>query len=202
MEHDERDGEVPANYQDEAVTLSKLIDALHSVSPDARERLIKTLVTFFDIQFSIPSSSKSFIGSDTVKSQNEGSPSFSEDRSMSPKEFLLEKQPRTDVERVACLAYYLTHYRDTPHFKTIDISKLNTEAAQRKFANAAKAVGNAVRSEYLVPSTKGQRQLGAVGEVFVQALPNREEAKSAVTQLRPKRKRLSKKTKSNNKGAE
>jgi len=47
---------------------------------------------------------------------------------MSPKDFLLEKQPRTDVERIACLAYYLTHYRATPHFKTIDLSILNTEA--------------------------------------------------------------------------
>ena len=58
---------------------------------------------------------------------------------MSPKEFLLEKQPRTDVERIACLAFYLTHYRDTPHFKTLELSKLNTEAAQQKFANAANA---------------------------------------------------------------
>src|SRR5438105_4083846 len=42
-----------------------------------------------------------------------------------PKAFLLEKRPRTDVERVACLAYYLTHYREMPEFKTNDITKLN-----------------------------------------------------------------------------
>ena len=47
----------------------------------------------------------------------------------SPKDFLFRKEPNTDVERVACLAYYLTHRRGTNHFKTIDISKLNTEAA-------------------------------------------------------------------------
>ena len=35
---------------------------------------------------------------------------------MSPKDFLMEKAPNTDVERIACLAYYLTHYRSTPHF--------------------------------------------------------------------------------------
>ena len=58
-----------------------------------------------------------------------GIPSFSDRQELSPKEFLFQKQPKTDVERVACLAYYLTHYRGTPHFKTVDISKLNTEAA-------------------------------------------------------------------------
>src|SRR5712664_4147279 len=31
-------------------------------------------------------------------------------RPVGPKQFLTEKKPRTDVERVACLAYYLAHY--------------------------------------------------------------------------------------------
>jgi hypothetical protein len=110
---------------------------------------------------------------------------------MSPKEFLLEKQPRTDVERIACLAYYLTHYRGTPHFKTLDLSMLNTEAAQPKFANAAYSANNAVKMRYLVPSTKGQRQISAVGERFVRALPDRDAAKTALESIRrrPRRKR-------------
>jgi restriction endonuclease Mrr len=114
-------------------------------------------------------------------------PAFSEDTSMSPKEFLLEKQPRTDVERIACLAYYLTHYRDTPHFKTLDLNKLNTEAAQPKFSNATVSANNAQKRGYLVPSTKGHRQISAAGEQFVRALPDREAAKAAMTALRPRR---------------
>jgi len=106
---------------------------------------------------------------------------------MSPKEFMIEKQPRTDVERVACLAYYLTHYRDQPHFKTLDLSKLNTEAAQPKFSNAANSVNNAVKRGYLAPSTKGNRQLSAAGEQFVHALPDREAAKNAMANHRPRR---------------
>src|SRR6185312_8399188 len=98
-----------------------------------------------------------------------------------------EKAPVTDVERMACLAYYLTHYRDTPHFKTLDLSKLNTEAAQPKFANAANTTNNSVKRGYLVPSTKGQRQLSAAGERFVLALPDREAAKSAMMTVRPRR---------------
>ncbi len=107
---------------------------------------------------------------------------------MSPKEFVLQKQPRTDVERVACLAFYLTHYRNTPHFKTIDISKLNTEAAQSKLSNPAVAVDNATKTGYLAPAIKGTKQLSAPGEVFVQALPDREAAKAAMERIKPRKK--------------
>ena len=106
---------------------------------------------------------------------------------MSPKEFVFEKQPRSDVERIAVLAFYLTHFRDMPHFKTLDLSKLNTEAAQPKFANTANSASNAVKQGYLVPSSKGMRQLSAVGERFVAALPDRETARAAMAAAKPKR---------------
>src|SRR5689334_7068472 len=113
---------------------------------------------------------------------------FSEDRSVSPKQFMFEKQPKTDVEKVACLAFYLTHYRGIQHFKTLDISKLNTEAAQVKFANAAKAVDNATQRNYLAQATKGLKQLSALGEQYVLALPNRERARSIMDSARPRKK--------------
>jgi hypothetical protein len=100
---------------------------------------------------------------------------------------LLNKQPRTDVERIACLAFYLTYYRDLPHFKTLDLAKLNTEAAQPKFSNTAYAATNALKMGYLAPATKGQRQISAAGEQFVSALPDREAAKLAMLNARPKR---------------
>ncbi len=107
---------------------------------------------------------------------------------VSPKDFLLEKLPGSNVERVACLAYYLTHYRDTPHFKTTDINKLNTEAAQPKFSNPAVAVNDSSKARLLVASGKGNKQLSAMGEQFVLALPNRDQAKSILNKMRPKRK--------------
>ena len=103
---------------------------------------------------------------------------------MSPKEFLHDKKPLTDVERIACLAYYLTHYRSTPHFKTPELSLLNTEAAQPKFSNTSNSANNAVKLGYLVPSSKGRRQISAVGERFVLALPDRDEAKRALASLK------------------
>ena len=114
-------------------------------------------------------------------------PQFSKRQDLPPKQFIHEKDPRTDVERVTCLAYYFTHFRDTPAFKTLDISRLNTEAAQRKLSNAAAAIGNASRRGLITAAGKGLRQISAVGEQFVDALPDRDEAKVALSRLKPRR---------------
>lgn len=114
---------------------------------------------------------------------------FSAREDVSPKEFLLQKQPVTDVERVVCLAYYLTHYRLTPHFKTVDLSKLNTEAAHRKLSNPPQSAKDAVKAGFLVPAPKqGQRQIGAMGERYVQELPDRAAAKTVRRRMMPRKK--------------
>jgi hypothetical protein len=89
---------------------------------------------------------------------------------------------------VSYLAYYLTHYRETPHFKTLDISKLNTDAAQVKFANAANAVSNAVQAGLIAPAGGGMSQISAAGERYVQELPDRVAAKEAIAGFRQRRK--------------
>jgi hypothetical protein len=73
-----------------------------------------------------------------------------------------------------------------PEFTTLDISKLNTEAAQRKLSNATAAVNNASQYGYLVPAGKGTKQISAAGERYVQMLPNYEGAKEAMTAARPR----------------
>jgi hypothetical protein len=160
--------------------LPEVIASFKKVNVEGRKRLLSIVATFFGIESSHASTSPSPRVSEA---------SFSEDRSISPKEFLRQKQPRTDVERVACLAYYLTHYRDTPHFKTLDISQLNTDAAQIKFANAANSVNNASTYGYLAATTKGNKQLTAAGEAFVEALPDRDAAREAMANSRPRRRR-------------
>ncbi len=165
---------------DATLALKKMLDIMSTVAPESRQRLIQSLATFFDL----PQATTS--GVSTTGNKRDGIP-FSEERALSPKEFLFEKKPQSDVERVTVLAYYLTHYRDTPYFKTLDISKLNTEAAQAKFSNPAYAVDNATKYGYLVPAGKASKQLSAAGELFVQALPDREAAKTAMQNARPKR---------------
>jgi hypothetical protein len=171
------------DYTSEAEALSLIIGALNGVEPSSRERIISTIATFYDIRF------RGAQENEVPAPKTHGvTVAFSQDTAPTPKEFILGKQPQSDVERVACLAYYLTHYRDTRFFKTLDISQLNTEAAQVKFSNAAFAVNNATNYGYLVQATRGNKQLSAAGEQFVAALPDRDAAKAAMTGARPRRK--------------
>ncbi|MBO0840260.1 MAG: hypothetical protein J2O49_05535 [Sciscionella sp.] len=100
------------------------------------------------------------------------------------------KKPATNVERIACLGYYLTHYRDTPAFKTNQITRLNTEAAERKFTHPARDVDNADRHNgFIVSAGKGMKQMTSRGDALVEALPDRERVKRALADFphrRPK----------------
>lgn len=177
-----------ASEADEIGALTSVLALLQRVDADARTRILRSVATFFRIDLPVPSIAHAQAPPHLINANNilPGA-SFSEDRTISPKQFMLEKQPKTDVEKVACLAYYLTHYQSTPHFKTLDISKLNTEAAQVKFSNPAVAVENASKMNYLVSATKGNKQISALGEQFVQALPDRAKAKEIMANARPRR---------------
>lgn len=174
---------------DDAEVLSQIISSMKKLDTDARKRVYQTIGTFFQLEEGVPRATAHAEVRPVSEPRPSGAsagPSFSDDRAPKPKHFLSEKQPRTDVERVACLAYYLTHYRDMPEFTTLEISKLNTEAAQRKLSNATAAVNNASQYGYLVPAGKGTKQISAPGERYVQALPNYEAAKEAMTAARPR----------------
>jgi len=167
-----------------AQALSTIIAVLSRLDEASRLRVLKSVSTFFHdsfVQIAEPPVARSETPSDrSVQAR----PNFSDDFSPSPKQFLFEKKPHTDVERIACLAYYLTHYRNMPHFKTLDLAKLNTEAAQPKFSNTAYTATNAANAGYLASATKTERQISAAGEMFVMALPDREAAKAAMTSAR------------------
>lgn len=112
------------------------------------------------------------------------------DLATEPKEFLRTKDPKNDVQRVACLAYFLTHQRGTAHFKSRDISTLNTEAAGPR-VNISRAVNNATnQNRYLATAGGGKKQITSLGEDVVKALPDQETVQSLDAQGRPKRKAL------------
>lgn len=179
--------------------LTQVLSALKGLDSTSQKRILEAVTTFlgFPTRVSHPQTAAAPMSEEVGREQ---SGTFSENRTQTPKEFLAEKQPRTDVHRAVCLGYYLTHYRDTPHFKTIDISKLNTEAAQPKFSNPAKSVDNAARFGYFVPAVKGAKQISAVGERMVQALPDAAAARQAVASSRPRRKPVKKVGKSASEG--
>jgi hypothetical protein len=171
---------------DDVDALSTILGVLRQLDAPVQSRVLQSVETFLGLA---PSQKANVQQSDDLPPSRTPGQDFSRDRAVSPKEFLRDKNPTTDVERVACLAYYLTHYRDTPHFKTLDISTLNTEAAQPKFSNTSVAVDNGRALGYLAPATSGNKQLSAAGERFVELLPDRDAAREAMQRFRPRRSR-------------
>jgi len=173
-----------------------IIDLLADFDNEGRRRVFRRAMGFFELDALLFSGARSH--GDTLKPADQsrrsdaGALHFTDRPELPPKEFLFQKQPRTDIERIACLAYYLTHYRDTSHFKTIDLSKLNTEAAQIKFSNTAFAVVNATNAGLLASAGKGFKQLSALGERYVDALPDRDAAKEILSTMRVRRRRAAK----------
>ena len=165
--------------------VQNIIDTLLVYDSDTRDRILQTVSTFFGIDAG--RSKISQVNSSTGRASDV--PAFADRPDLSPKDFLFQKKPKTDVERVACLAYYLANYRSMAHFKTTDINKLNTEAAQIKLSNASYTVNNATQSGFLVAAPKGMKQMSAAGERFVDLLPDHAEARKAMSELKPRRRR-------------
>jgi len=163
-------------------TVSKIIDVLDPLSATDREHIMRTVAIWFrmgiapeigPIQSPVAVQTPQLSPRQTTPDDDK----FSGRPVLSAKEFIFEKDPITEVERLACLAFYLTHYQDMPHFKNIDLSRLNIEAAQRKLSNPAVSINNAMRDGFFVQATEaGYKQLSAMGERFVQLLPDRDAA--------------------------
>lgn len=175
-----------------------VIERLTEFDNEARRSVFRRALGFFELDLTPAATAGLRSQPDTTSTRREpmngGASHFGDRTELPPKEFMFQKQPRTDIERIACLAYYLTHYRDTRQFKTIDLSKLNTEGAQIKFSNTAFAVVNATNAGLLVAAEKGCKQLSAVGELYVEALPDRDRAKEVMANAQIRRRRKSAKS--------
>ena len=170
------------------VMVADITNLLEPLTTEDREHVLRTVATWFRVGLSPGGESRASLpASPATTAQDE---KFSNRPVLSVKDFLFEKNPETETERMACLAYYLTHYMETPHFKTADLTRLNTEGAQRTFSNPAVAAGNAVRDGYFVSASRaGFRQLSALGERFVHALPDREAAEEIKKRMGARRSR-------------
>jgi hypothetical protein len=156
-------------------TVADVIKLLEPLAIQDREHVLRTVATWFRVEFSPSGEPRLSLAPPATKTPEDEK--FSNRAVLSVKDFVFEKNPATDAERLACLAYYLTHYMETPQFKTVDLTRLNTEAAQRTFSNSAVASSNAIRDGFFVSASKaGYKQLSAMGERFVHALPDREAA--------------------------
>jgi len=169
-----------AEGKDPVAAAAKAVNAaLEPLEPEERQRVLDAAYTLWSVpRPSVPSQGAAA----QVVATPVGGPRASGEAVASPKSFMAQKKPTADVERVTCLAFYLTHHRNTPQFKTRDLIDLNREAAQPKFANAADAVDNATKGtyKYLTSAGGGKKQITARGDALVQALPNRATVQAAL----------------------
>jgi hypothetical protein len=115
----------------ELAALQQALDALTPLDPDGRQRAVTWLAGALGVS-SAPAEAPGGFGTPS----GSGIPGIDAGPANlgTPRRFMAAKRPTTDVERVTCLAYYLTHARDTPHFKTKELTDLNTEAAGAKIS--------------------------------------------------------------------
>ncbi len=154
-------------------------DTLKRLKEDQRQFVLRTacdklkmIVSFGGAPPSAGARVASSVGQVLMPSSESSAPSPA--GGSNPKQFLADKSPSQDIERIACLAYLLTHIRDIGQFKAKELIQMNTDAAGRRLSNASFAARNAVIAGYLAPALKGRKQITALGEKIVEALPDRE----------------------------
>jgi hypothetical protein len=146
---------------------------LQPLSPDEQARVLSWVEGKLGLKDGRQFGNESRVG-------GEASSATSESLQVSAKRFLAEKKPRTDLERITCLAYYQTHLKGSPKFKTRELTELNKDAAQSPFSNTAFAVVNATNAKYLAPAGGGYKQITVRGETLVEALPDPQRVRVAL----------------------
>jgi hypothetical protein len=167
--------------------------ALSPLEPDEQRRVLIWLIDKLKLSGSVSLGALSSGTPMTPKQPSATPTAGGSETELTPKQFMAQKKPKTDGERITCLAFYLTNYRQTQQFKTKDLTDLNTkEAAGPRFSNAAAAANNAMRDQYLAPAGGGQKQITIRGEALVNALPDREKVAAAMQEHPARRRKPSK----------
>ncbi|MGH7510023.1 MAG: hypothetical protein ACREMZ_11180 [Gemmatimonadales bacterium] len=140
-------------------------------TPDEREQALRFVADRLGVKApEIPGGPGN--GGKRTGSSSHGAGTLAPTSSMTPKQFMDQKRPKRHIDRIACLAYYLTHNKGTPQYKTVDLTALNTEARQPRFTSASVHVENAVKADLLTSVGKGMKAITSRGEALVEALPD------------------------------
>jgi hypothetical protein len=172
-----------SEFQDDVTALGTVLDALSKLDSPAQQWVLRTAATRLQVPAvpgqPVPPISPTPAGALPAGTVGE----------LGPKDFLRVKAPKSDVDRVACLAFYLTHGRQTNSYAARDVTAINTEAAGPKI-NMSRAVDNATnQSGYLTSAGKGKKQITALGEDVVNALPDYQKVKEIIATGRRKARR-------------
>jgi len=182
-----------AGVSPEFQALGKVLAALAGLDPTQRSWVVASAVSNLQVpatSINLPNNPGTGGGLNPLPANIAGTPGSKEHA----KAFLRQKSPQSDVQRVACLAYYLAKFKDTPEIKTKDVGGMNTLAAGTRISNVSKSLDNAThQNRYFAPAGKGKKQLTAFGELIVEALPDQMKVAEVVAAERPKKRKSSKK---------
>jgi len=112
--------------QADVAALGTVIDALDPLEADKRLWVLQTAASRFSLTMNPTVSGGGKPPREADTPAGPGTDKIAGGADASPQSFIRAKNPTTDVQRIACLAYYLTKHRNTTRFKTKQLTDLNT----------------------------------------------------------------------------
>ena len=182
-------------FAEELNAIGAILGTLEPLDDDKRKFVLRTVTERLGITGVTPAASNTGGRPETTAAASGGGGAIAI-KEIGAKDFIKAKNPQTDSQRIACLAFYLTHNREQNEFKTADLRKLNEDARGIRLSNPAVAVMNATdTSKFLAPAGEGKKRITTLGEDVVEALPDQEAVKGVIGSSKAgRRKKTRKKT--------
>jgi hypothetical protein len=159
----------------ELAVLGSVVSAIDELESDAQLRVVQYLIG----RFGVGEASPAIVPGSPFAANASGIADKAKD-------FMAQKKPRSAMERVVCLAYWLDRH-GTSAFASGDLSQVNLEAAGPKF-DIVEAGKWAAKRGLFAPAPERKRQITSLGEQMVEALPDRD-AVTGVMDAAPRRRR-------------
>jgi len=131
-----------------AEAATAVMAALQGLTQEERERVIQSTAALFGVA-AYSAEPQQAQGGGAKAHRNEGAtnPGSGGGKKVSLVEFIKEKQPSTNPQKIACFAYYREHYEGEEHFSSSDLSGYFAKAKlpapgpnyKRDYNNAVKA---------------------------------------------------------------
>jgi hypothetical protein len=169
---------------DSTSALVRVVQALEAVEEKDRQWVLQSAASKFALTIQVPAGNAA--GAQAGASPAGGMPGIPAatgdiQAAIAKKDaraFIRIKKPATDVQRVACLGYFLAQTTAQHGFSSKDISKTHTDSGGSAI-NMTRALDNATRgAKYLSNRGPRQKQLTTLGEDVVNALPDQAAVKT------------------------
>ena len=190
----------PVSRKSDFIAAEEIKSILHDRQKAEQERIMRWVTESLGLSAiptgvggHSPSAPPSPSTTPSTHSEERGPSLHTSTRQKDIKMFVDEKQPKTDIQFAAVVAYYHRFEAEEPIRKgTItaeDLQEATRLAVRSRFKAPHSTLNNAVKQGYFDRAGRGEFKLNAVGENLVaMALPTTSEDTNGTTTRRPKRK--------------